>query len=129
MRTISMATLGTGLLLLMASPLAASEAYPADGVFCDTLEQAQAFLSAYDGSNIDLAIDLANKGVSIADGCGKAQVLIEETESYDQVANKLGTWQLVQVQVLAQFDQNGVHLPHGEPPTQYTARRVPGTDI
>ena len=91
-----------------ALPVFADEPHAAQGIFCETLEQAERFLTAYDGTNRSEALEFANNGLTFDEACGSATILVQQEEEFHQYENKLGLWQLVKVRVLAEQTQFGM---------------------
>lgn len=131
MRTILMAAVGMALLFSASSIRAAEvDVVHEQGVFCDTVDQAKAFLKAWDGDNTTQALQQINAPAPAPKACGTAELLVVETNTFDTVENSLGKWLLVEIQVYAQIDETGTH-PAPSPVTQYTARKIsePGISI
>lgn len=124
-RMVTNFLVGLGLLSLMAGfPALAEEPHRAQGVFCETLDQARTFLETYDGTNRTEALKTANGTESYDNACGLADVFILQVEQYDEVKAPTGTWTLVQVLVVGQAEQHDgwVSVTIVQPPRpQFTA--------
>lgn len=111
------------ILLGAALPANAEEPRMTQGVFCETIEQAEAFLNAFDGKNVKEALKAANGELTSEQGCGTARLVVVQVETFHEVKNDAGTWMLTKVMALGVATPYGVR-PLPIPRVQYTAFQV-----
>lgn len=118
------AILSTVCLLALAfgagSPALAEEPQVGRGVICDTLEQAQGFIAAWDGTNGNEAVALVNGDLDPADGCGFAIFVYLVGEDLGETITSTGTWRFNEVAITGYCSPIGTCKP-AEPELQYTA--------
>lgn len=99
-----------------------TEPHPANGVWCDTKEQATQFLTEWNGSNSKDAMATVNTAAGKENACILSQAIIIELETMEEVTTDTGTWILIRVAVLAIPTPGGwTQIP---PLQQFTSRKV-----
>lgn len=98
----------------------ASEPQMIQGALCETLEQAEAFLRAYDGTNHQDALKASNGDLSTQDACGIVRVVAVRVQDFHEVKTPLGEWVMVKVMVVGVPSAVGVRKLR-TPVPQYTA--------
>ncbi len=109
--------------LLLAVPAVAQEPLMNRGAICDTLPQAQAFIDAWDGTNNNEALAIANGDLEPDDACGFAIFVYIPGESLGTATTSTGIWEFMEIAVLGYCSRNGQCSPN-EPELQYTAFKV-----
>jgi hypothetical protein len=75
-------------------------------------------MATYQGGNPRPALAEVNKRAGSADNCGVAVLVVQDTQKYDTIVRKDGTWRYIEVQVLAQIQSQGpspvVYLLHSK---------------
>lgn len=86
---------------MVPAPANAEEPHGAQGVFCQSLDGAKAFIESYKGGNPADALKTTKD-------CESAFLLVTTEERYNVVVNDLGVWRLVKLHVIAERVEGAV---------------------